>query len=107
MSLSAAERIIIDDDVLADQQRTLASAQQRIAAAAELAREPLSASGFGQLCSFLVGPMNAMAAHISEAARLSAELAARMETAVGGAREKFAAHEEQTAAEFDRFEVGR
>lgn len=106
MSQSAAEKIIIDDDVLIDQVRTLTEASGLITTAAEPATKPISASGFGMLCSFLVAPMNAMAGRVAETAEEAAVLAERMSDRLTDARKEFTQYEEQTANALDRFEVG-
>lgn len=106
MSQTAAEKIIIEDAVLRSQERTLGDAGKNIEKAAEPAGREMSASGFGVMCAFLVGPMNAMAGRISATASQTAALAERMQEGVTEGREAFTQFEDDTVAMFERTEVG-
>lgn len=105
MSETAAEKIIIEDAVLRNQERTLGDTRQNIEKAAEPAGSEIPGSGFGLMCAFLVGPMNAMAGRISATASHAATLAERMHEGVIEARAAFTQFEDDTVAMFDRTEV--
>lgn len=105
MSGSAAEKIVIDDEVLLGQERSLRAHAQTLATTVGPAKARISGTAFGAMNAFLVGPMNDMASRTAELAQESAEMASRMSAGVAAARGLFAAREEDAAAAFEKFEV--
>ena len=100
MPLSAAERIVIDDEVLAAQSVTLRSVSERLTELVEPAGAQLGNAAFGAMNAFLLGPMNGLASHTSELVAAAGEMADRMLAGVDGARKQFDLREEEAAATF-------
>lgn len=105
MTASAAEKIVIDDEVLGAQQQSLQHNGSQIGAAVGPAKAQLGGTAFGVMNAFLVAPINHFAKRTAEAAAGAAELASGMEAGVAGARATFAAHEEDAAKSFAEYEV--
>lgn len=98
MSDSAADRIVIDDDVLASQVKTLQGVATRIGGITGPAAATLGGTSFGALNAYLVGPINHWADRSAECVATTGEFTTRMADGVDAARTIFAEFEEQTVA---------
>lgn len=104
MADSAAERIVLDDAVLAKQVQTLASAASNLSSQLGSAQARLGTTSFGIMNSFLVSAMNGMAAHTAELVDTAGQLSERMEAGVAATRAEFEALEDGYAQAFSVFE---
>jgi hypothetical protein len=98
MSDSAADRIVIDDDVLARQVQTLQGVASRIGGITGQAAVSLGGTSFGALNAYLVGPINHWAGRSAECVSTAGEFSTRMADGVATARTIFAEFEQQTVA---------
>ena len=98
MSDSAADRIVIDDDVLARQVTTLKGVATRIDGITRQAAASLGSTSFGALNAYLVAPINHWAERSAECVATTGEFTRRMADGVASARTIFAEFEEQTVA---------
>jgi hypothetical protein len=98
MSESAADRIVIDDEVLARQAQTLRGVASRIGGLTGAASASLGGTSFGALNAYLVSPINHWAGRSAECVRTAGEFSTRMADGVTAARKIFAEFEEQTVA---------
>ena len=105
LNTSAAEKIVFDDAVCEAQVRGLASQASTLAGAVGSASAALGSTAFGVMNSFLVGPMNGIAARTGELAGEASAMAARMSEGVSVAQATFVQCEEEAAAAFDGYEV--
>lgn len=105
LNASAAEKIVIDDAVCEAQVRGLASQAGTLAGAVGPASASLGSTAFGVMNSFLVGPMNGIAARTGELAGEASAMAARMSEGVSVARATFTELEEAASASFDGVEI--
>lgn len=100
MSATAAERIVIDDDVLNKQLTTLRSAADQLEKEVAAAASQVGGNSFGAINTFLAAAVNGMMLETSATMAEAAVLAERMHAGVSGAREAFSAFEDEVASSF-------
>ena len=100
MSTTAAERIVIDDDVLHSQLTTLRSAADQLKKEVASAANQIGSNSFGSLNAFLAAAVNGMMLETSATMAEAAVLAERMHAGVSGAREAFSTFEDEVASSF-------
>lgn len=104
MTESAAERIVLDGEVLAQQIKVLGEVSSSLGAQVGPAQARIGSTAFGAMNTFLVPAMNNWASRTAEVVSTARELADRMQTGVSSARDQFEQLEEQYADVFAKGE---
>lgn len=86
---SAAERIVLDGEVLAQQIRMLGEVSVSLEAESGPAQASISPTAFGAMNSFLVPSMNRWASRTAEIIEVASQLSTRMQAGVKDAHDKF------------------